>query len=118
LTAGHFERHLRRTRTAYQRRRDLLADRLESALPRVLDIEPHPVGMHLVARLPEGVSDAALSDALAEAGISAAPLSYFATNETPEPGGLVLGYTGFAESAIKYRSKVLAAVIRSVLDGR
>jgi GntR family transcriptional regulator/MocR family aminotransferase len=116
LTGGHFERHLRRTRTAYQHRRDLLVDRLETALPGVLDIEPGPVGMHLVARLPEGISDAALSDALAEEGISAAPVSYFTTSETPERGGLLLGYTGFAEPAIKYRSKVLASVIRRAVE--
>jgi GntR family transcriptional regulator/MocR family aminotransferase len=50
-------------------------------------------GMHLVALLPPGVSDVALSKKAAEMGLSAMPLSSCYL-KPPARGGLILGYGG------------------------
>lgn len=50
-------------------------------------------GMHLVALLPRGVSDVAISLKAAEMGISATPWSSCYA-KPPRVGGLILGYGG------------------------
>jgi GntR family transcriptional regulator/MocR family aminotransferase len=50
-------------------------------------------GMHLVALLPPGVNDVAISRRAAEIGISAMPLSSCYA-KPPVRGGLILGYGG------------------------
>ncbi|WHT18660.1 PLP-dependent aminotransferase family protein [Crossiella sp. CA-258035] len=113
LREGGYDRHLRRTRLLYRRRRDALLAALAEHLP-----EWHPVGiaagLHLVVRLPEGTDDAALSARLAAAGINAPALSGYAHPPVPAPyPGLVLGYA--ALSADRLRAAV-AHIARNVGD--
>ena len=114
MADGHFERHLRRTRAAYQHRRDVLGERLQRLLSDIVEIQAASAGMHLLAWLPDGVSDNELSDELAKAGVSAPPLSYHSMQAIPR-GALILGYTGFREPALKYRAKLMASIIRAAL---
>ncbi|MFC7613003.1 PLP-dependent aminotransferase family protein [Actinokineospora soli] len=70
LRTGGYDRHLRRSRQLYRRRRDALIDAVADALPAW---RPHGVaaGLHLVLRLPDGADDAALERALARRGVHA-----------------------------------------------
>jgi GntR family transcriptional regulator / MocR family aminotransferase len=117
LRGGQFDRHLRRTRVAYRRRQQILLDRLQTLSGDLIEVQADPAGMHLVAWLPPGVDDVRVSDACADAGISAAPLSYFSI-EPPKRGALILGYTGFREATIRYRAKVLAEVLEATCHPR
>jgi GntR family transcriptional regulator/MocR family aminotransferase len=58
-----------------------------------LEVIGAEAGMHLVALLPPGVSDVALSKKAAEMGISAMPLSSCYL-KAPVRAGLILGYGG------------------------
>jgi len=110
MEEGHFARHLKRMRARYAERQQFLTDAVGRRLGGLLEIRPVESGMYLTAWLPEGWSDRATSQSLAEAGIVAVPLSSF-TLETERQPGLVLGYTGHDEAAMARAIERMAAVL-------
>ncbi|MGH8153110.1 MAG: hypothetical protein ACREPF_10320 [Rhodanobacteraceae bacterium] len=68
-------------------------------------------GMHLVVRLPRAVDDVALSNDLADIGISAVLLSTCFL-EPAEASGLIPGYGNADPQQINVRMAQLAAVLR------
>ncbi len=90
---GHFARHIRRMRMLYLERRTALVEAIQNQMGDKLEVIGAEAGMHLVALLPPGVSDVALSKKAAEMGISVMPLSSCYL-KPPARGGLILGYGG------------------------
>jgi GntR family transcriptional regulator / MocR family aminotransferase len=109
LTRGEFDRHLRRMRPVYRRRRDALLAALASRLPW---LEPAGVsaGLHLVTWLPPHLDEAAVVAAARRAGVGLDAVGpYRITN--PGPGGLIFGYATVNEQAITEGVARLAKVI-------
>jgi GntR family transcriptional regulator/MocR family aminotransferase len=93
IREGHFARHIRRMRMLYLERRTTLVEGIHGQMGGKLEVIGTEAGMHLVALLPAGVNDVALSKKAAEAGISAMPLSACCL-KPPIRSGLILGYGG------------------------
>jgi GntR family transcriptional regulator / MocR family aminotransferase len=93
IREGHFARHIRRMRMLYQQRRTALVEAIHKQMPGKLEVIGAEAGMHLVALLPEGVNDLAISKKAAELGIAAMPLTS-CYESAPIRGGLILGYGG------------------------
>lgn len=108
---GHYDRHVRRARAVYRRRRDRLLIALGTQLPG-LPIEGVAAGVHLLLRLPPGVSDIAIADEARSDGIAVTPLSAFRLAPAPT-GGLVIGYGRLHESAIEDATEALARAVRA-----
>jgi GntR family transcriptional regulator/MocR family aminotransferase len=108
---GDYARHVRRVRTIYRRRRDVLLAALEAQLPDV-PIEGIAAGMHLVARLPRGVDDQGVVHDAAARGLRVEALSPHCIAPI-DHGGLVLGYGRLHESAIPEAVCELATVVRA-----
>jgi GntR family transcriptional regulator / MocR family aminotransferase len=106
LERGELDRHLRRTRGVYRRRRDALVAALAAELP---DWEPTGIaaGLHLVALLPPSSDEAAVLAAARERGVALAGLSDHSV--APRPPALLLGYGRIAEPAIAAGVAELAA---------
>ncbi len=112
LRAGGYDRHLRRTRALYRRRRDALVAALAEHLPHW-----HPVGvaagLHVVVRLPDGTDDTALRERLARHGIHAPALADFAPAPVAAPfPGLVLGYTALSPDRLRAAVAEIARLAR------
>jgi GntR family transcriptional regulator/MocR family aminotransferase len=114
LTRGDLDRHVRRVRATYRRRRDGLRDALAAELPE-LETTGVAAGMHVVLRLPAGCDDRAVAAAAARAGVHVQPLSAFRVQPSAE-GGLVLGYGRLHEAAAGQAVALLAGVVRSFLQ--
>jgi GntR family transcriptional regulator / MocR family aminotransferase len=93
IREGHFARHIRRMRMLYIQRRTGLVEAIHKRMGDKLEVIGAEAGMHLVALLPPGVSDVAISRRAAKIGISAMPLSSCYA-KPPVVGGLILGYGG------------------------
>jgi len=109
VTRGEFDRHLRRMRPVYRRRRDALLAALARHLPW---LEPSGVsaGLHLVTWLPPHLDEALVVDAARRAGVGLDAVGpYRITN--PGPGGLIFGYATVSERAIAEGVARLAQVI-------
>jgi GntR family transcriptional regulator/MocR family aminotransferase len=113
IAAGHFARHLRRTRQLYRERRSVLADALRRELGASLEVLGEQAGVHLVARLLVRRSDREVVLQAARRGVWTMPLSACYLGR-PTSQGLVLGYGGSSAPAIP------AAVrrLREVLEPR
>jgi GntR family transcriptional regulator/MocR family aminotransferase len=110
IREGHFARHLRKMRMLYMERRTALVDAIAREAAGKLEVIGAEAGMHLVALLPKGVSDVAVVQRVAKAGISAMPLS-FCYAKPPARGGLILGYGGADPRQIREAMRKLAACL-------
>ncbi|MFC4942167.1 PLP-dependent aminotransferase family protein [Pseudonocardia sp. GCM10023141] len=105
ITSGDYDRHIRRTRQRYRRRRDHLVQSLAERVPHVVPAGI-AAGLHTVLRLPAGTEDAAL-DAATRAGIELDGLAAFRHPDAgvgPAADGLVVGYA--APPDLGYRGAV------------
>ncbi len=110
ISEGHFERHVRRMRTLYRERQEILVVQVEKRLGGLLDISRSDAGMHLIGWLPKGNSDIAISEKAAEHGMRISAVSKYASKKLPR-GGLMLGYTAFNERQIKEGVRKLAKIL-------
>ena len=109
---GEFDRHLRRTRPVYRRRRDALVDALRNHLPDI-EIAGVEAGQHLVGWLPDGVDEESAQSAAAAAGVLIHGVSEY---RLAGPGsgrpGLIFGYSALTERRIADGVRLLAQAIR------
>jgi GntR family transcriptional regulator / MocR family aminotransferase len=110
INEGHFTRHIRRMRSLYTERQQVLVEAAKRDLDGLLEVAPAEAGMHLVAWLPQGINDKRASTGAARYGVEAAPLSAYAA--TPRPrGALVLGYAAVNSKQIKAGVRRLAQAL-------
>jgi GntR family transcriptional regulator/MocR family aminotransferase len=107
LADGSYDRHLRRVRKVYRRKRDAMAEALTVHLPqsRVRGIS---AGLHLYAELPEHIDDQALAAAALKDGVSVYPVSPMRT--LPGTPGLVLGFASEPEHRIAEAVRLLGSL--------
>jgi GntR family transcriptional regulator/MocR family aminotransferase len=109
ITRGEFDRHLRRMRPVYRRRRDALLTALARRLPQ---LEPTGIsaGLHLVTWLPPHLDETTVVDAAARAGVGIEGVTPYRIGH-PGPGGLIFGYATVNEQAIAEGVDILTRVI-------
>jgi GntR family transcriptional regulator / MocR family aminotransferase len=98
LRTGGYDRHLRRTRALYRKRRDALLAALAVERP---TWEPVGVaaGLHVVVRLPLGTDDLAVQQRAAHRGVNVMALAHY--SQTPMWPGLVLGYASLSPDRLR-----------------
>ena len=99
MESGRFDRHLRRMRASYARRRSALVDALASHAPGV-SLTGLAAGFHAVAHLPGSLAERAVIEAAARRGIGLYGMSQQRSDGSPEPAQLVLGFGNLTERAI------------------
>jgi len=109
LSSGAFDRHVRRMRSAYRRRRDALVAALAAEAP------GHPVsglaaGLHALVGLPRGVTEAAVAARAAEAGVALELLGPH-WHGAPRHEGLLVGYGRPPAHAFRGALQALLAVL-------
>ena len=93
ISAGHFTRHIRKTRQLYAERRNALAQALRKEFGSEIEILGAEAGMHLVVTLPPGLSDQKISARAAREGLWLWPLSSAYVGDNVRQG-FILGFGG------------------------
>lgn len=114
MREGQFASHVRRMRLVYEARRDLFVKVWRRELADAAPLSGMDTGMHLVAELPAGI-DRQVSEAAAALGIAAQALSSFYLGKAVRHG-LVIGYGGVHEQAIRRHARNLAQLVREALS--
>jgi GntR family transcriptional regulator/MocR family aminotransferase len=96
---GDFDRHLRRMRPIYRRRRDALIDAMAEHLPE-LDPVGIAAGLHIFAWLPPELAEGAVIEAARRRGVVLAGIDGY-RHGTESRGGLILGYGKLQEEDIR-----------------
>jgi GntR family transcriptional regulator/MocR family aminotransferase len=117
IARGEYDRHLRRMRGVYRRRRDALAGALARRLP-ALRIHGMAAGLHLMVELPEGTDERAIVEAAERASIRVFDGGKYYAEPEGGPPSLVLGYGVVDESKIDEGVRRLAAVLAGNGGGR
>ncbi|HJS21387.1 MAG TPA: PLP-dependent aminotransferase family protein, partial [Steroidobacteraceae bacterium] len=109
LERGELDRHLRRMRLIYRRRRDLLTRALRTHVPkrRVFGIA---AGLNLMLELPQGADEQAIAAAAAELSVRVGGVHRYCVRADPPPA-LILGYGMLRDSAIADGVRRLASVV-------
>jgi GntR family transcriptional regulator/MocR family aminotransferase len=110
LAEGHFHRHIRRMRTLYSARQETLLRAAQRELGGLLEVCPCATGLHLMGWL-EGGDDQPASQAAAQAGVEAPPLSRYCA-ERRARGGLLFGYAGSDARQIRDAVRRLGPALR------
>ena len=108
LERGEIDRHLRRTRPIYRRRRDALVAALLRHLP-AAQPQGAAAGLHLLVHLPPGTDEQAVVAAARARGVALSGLAEHCMR--PAGAGLVLGYGRISEPAIERGVQALTAAI-------
>jgi GntR family transcriptional regulator/MocR family aminotransferase len=114
IREGHFARHIRRMRILYMEQRTALVKAIRIQMEAMLDVIGAEAGMHLVALLPRGTNDVAISRKAAQKGISAIPLSTCYL-KPPTRGGLILGYGGANAHQIHDGISKLRVIVKELI---
>ena len=118
MESGRYDRHLRRMREVYRRRRDALTQAVAEHAPglRVVGLQ---AGCHVVLELPDGATEDAVVQAALRHGVRVYGLSRYrvdapAAGEAPVPAALVVGFGNVNEARIRRGVAVLAQVLAQV----
>jgi len=108
IESGRYDRHLRRMRVEYSRRRDVLVESLATYAPAVR-LSGLAAGFHAVAHLPGDAEEAAVLEQARSRGVGLYGMSTYRSTGSPAPAQLVLGFGNTDSRAIE-------AGIRTVAD--
>ncbi len=112
LTRGELDRHLRRMRARYRRRRDALVDALTEDLPDAV-VRGVAAGLHVTVQLPPGVSEQTLCEQTDARRIELETMADFRADTGGQPPVLLLGYAQMHESGIRAGVHELAKAVRA-----
>lgn len=120
IRSGNYDKHIRRMRTIYRRRRDILVARLDRFAPAVT-VSGLSAGLHLLLALPDGAEPEVLRRA-GDTGVAIASLSRLrhpaAGAALPRPDGVVVNFGTPAEHAFGAAVDALCAVLAETLGSR
>jgi GntR family transcriptional regulator / MocR family aminotransferase len=111
LLRGELDRHLRRMRLRYRRRRDVLVHELERQLP-TLRVRGHAAGLYVEAVLPDGMDEARVLAEARARGIGLSGMAEHRAEAVREPA-LLLGYAVAPEPSLRRAVSVLAEAVRA-----
>ncbi len=111
ISEGHLERHLRRMRTLYDKRRQALVRSLNQHFEDRLEIVGENAGMHVMVRLQTGLSDEEVVHRAAQVGVGLVSSQIYYLGESSS-GEFVLGYAGLSERRIQEGVRRLAKALR------
>jgi GntR family transcriptional regulator / MocR family aminotransferase len=116
IARGELDRHVRRMRTHYQRRREAMMGALARWLPQARVASPSAAGLFELVELPAGTDEPLLLREAAARGVGMEGLSWhrFAPGGPP---GLLLGYGNLSEPAIGHGLRLLAEAYAAASKG-
>ncbi len=112
VARGELDRHLRRMRSKYHARRDVLIEVMRTHLP---EAEVHGIaaGLHVAIRLPADYDEIAIRDAALRRGVAFTTLQAYQIGTQREVPTLIVGYARATEATIREGVKELALAVRA-----
>jgi GntR family transcriptional regulator/MocR family aminotransferase len=117
LHRGELDRHVRRMRGRYRRRRDLLVDALGAALPEAT-VGGVAAGLHVTVRLPDGDDEDAIREQAGRRRVALETMAEFSWGAAPRPPTLLVGYGQLPEPAIQAAVDELARAVHAARTAR
>jgi GntR family transcriptional regulator / MocR family aminotransferase len=110
IVAGYLSSHIRRMRTVYQERREILLDAVARRLADRIKVKTADTGLHAAGWLGEGIDDRAVSQRAAIKGLDVPPLSRYYLSRHSHPG-LLFNYATVPPADIRHGIDILATIL-------
>ena len=110
VRSGRYDRHLRRMRSRYGRRRQALVDALGAHTPQT-QLTGLAAGFHAVAHLPANLDEATVIAAARDRSVGLYGMSTYRASRSAVPPQLVLGFGNLPERAITRGIATIADVL-------
>lgn len=111
IEQGHWERHVRRMRTAYKKKHDVLLQAVERHFGSRAVVVGQGAGLHVVLQLPGcTLGEAEIMDRARQKGIRLFPFSDFYVTGKPDAGMVLLGFGGMTVEEIEQGVALLPPV--------
>jgi GntR family transcriptional regulator/MocR family aminotransferase len=110
MSSGRYDRHLRRMRTEYAKRREVLLAAVSEWAPN-LRVSGLAAGFHAVVHLPSGTDELAVVEAARRRGLGISAMSRFSAAQDRSDPRLVLGFGNTPQESIEQGIRMLAAVL-------
>ena len=117
LDRGELDRHLRRMRARYRRRRDVLVTALADALPEAI-VRGAAAGLHVTVELADGDDERAVRDQARSRRVEIETIGDFRPASGGSPPALVLGYAQMPEPTIRAGVRELAEAVHAARRDR
>lgn len=112
IDEGYFTSHLRKMRTLYRKRRDLMQNAIAEHATDIMRASASSSGMHTIAEVTVNMPDIKVAAHAAQSGLAAWPLSsFFARAEKPK--GLVLGFAAARDDKIATGVRQMVSAVKA-----
>ena len=111
IESGRYDRHLRRMRAEYSKRRDALVAALAEHAPHV-PLTGLAAGFHAVAHLPDGADEHAVVARARAAGVGLYGMSRYRSTQATTPAQLVIGFGNTGVRAIEEGIATIGPLLR------
>ena len=111
---GHLDRHIRRIRGVYLKKREVFTGIVQKELADYVEIQEADAGMNLLAQLKKGLRGVEVAQAAYRRGIQISPLSEFCF-KCKMPEGILLGFTLIDEQEMKSGILKLKSVLSDLV---
>ncbi|MFD1739022.1 PLP-dependent aminotransferase family protein [Bacillus salitolerans] len=115
MKEGHFDRHIRKMKRIYRKRREALVNSLKAHFPDC-EILGHSAGMHLVAEL-KGVNVSKLMNWTQNHGVLIYPVGHYSLATNHYAHQLVLGYGSLSVENIEEGVRRIKKAVKSYQEG-
>jgi GntR family transcriptional regulator/MocR family aminotransferase len=115
IEAGHFSTHIRRMRTLYQERLEILRGLLQRELGEAITCLGGHAGLHLPVRFNAPVDDAALAAQALGQGVICMPLSGYSVAPDTRRSGMILGFAAVRPEQIAAPAHRLIRLVEAAL---
>ena len=117
LDRGELDRHLRRMRARYRRRRDALVEALADALPEA-SVRGAAAGLHVTVELADGDDERAVREQARSRRVEIETIGDFRPASAGSRPALVLGYAQMPEPTIRAGVRELAEAVHAARRDR
>ncbi|WP_332634444.1 PLP-dependent aminotransferase family protein [Halalkalibacter flavus] len=102
MQSGDFERHMRKMRSLYHKKHDMLLQAIRHAFQGIADIIGVGSGLHILLRVRNGMSESQLVHTAKQKGVNVYPTSVYALEqELTATSTVLLGFGGLSETDIR-----------------
>ncbi len=102
INEGHLERHIKRTRTFYARRRQILIHALTMHLKNTVKVAAESAGMHILVQVRSPLSDQQLIETATKSGLSLMSTNLYYSG-APKEGEFLMPFAHLEEETIEQR---------------
>jgi GntR family transcriptional regulator/MocR family aminotransferase len=113
IASGDYDRHLRRMRLLYRKRRETLVAALAEFAPQAL-VTGISAGLHASVTLPARYDEAKLAARAAQKGIAIGFISRHRVGDTTSPTTILIGYAKLSETSIRAGIRSLGAILADI----